>query len=317
MNPRSSVVTDTTQETSFPTSFGYKPWLLQSQGTKKFTKFIDPFDGNIEARRVPELEDKRCYGFFDGEWLLLLDLRSNEMFFMNLFDLDKKIQLPPMSEFLACLGGCVVSSSPTNPKCLVIFAPTNQTFLLYCQPDDQKWTKADSNRHYNFSGDIVFAKGYIFALLSDGLTVYTSLESLMGIPDWDLIMFPDYAPLYCDPPHLSVSGEDVFFISACLSQPVISGISVWSLQDLHTGDPEWEVVRSIDQHIFYISGHQSMSFTVNDEKSERNCIYILQSDAPVEYYYKISLDDQTACLKLFHYDTTKGLNAPLWIVPSR
>lgn len=225
------------------------------------------------------MEGKLYLGSFGGEWFLLLDARSNGIFFSNLTDLNKKVHLPSMSECFMSLSGGVVSSSPTTPKCLVVFVGKNQNFVLYCWPSDQKCTKANYNfKSRHFSGDIVSSKGYIYALLSDQRTAFTSLDSFLGIANWTTIQFPRWTQTHYNSPHLLVSCEDVFFSSMQFSWQVVLEISIWSLQDLHASKPNWRRVRSIGPRVFFLSRDNSMSFTMNDEKTQHNCMYILQSD---------------------------------------
>jgi hypothetical protein len=209
MKRKNGPASDSIEQSPIPTSFGYKPWILQSKGTKQgFRKFINPFDGNIVVKEVPEMEGMICLGFFREEWILLLDPRSNEICFMNFPSSYKKVHLPPMSESYMSLGGCVISSSPIIPKCLVIFVGKNENFVLFYRPNDHKWTKIIYD--FNFTGEVIFCRGNVYALLSESrTTAFTSAESLLGMAKWTFTDISGWNPADDISSYLLISHEDL------------------------------------------------------------------------------------------------------------
>ncbi|KAJ4813517.1 F-box protein family-like [Rhynchospora pubera] len=153
-----------------PPSFGYMPWIIQLNGSKKLTQnFINPSDGTIEERSVPMMQQKICVGVF-GEWILLMDPKSKELTLFSV-TFDQKFSLPRLLEPLESLGGFILTSDPTSTKCKAFIVSKGETFILHCRPKDENWTKVkvklDTRDNYCFRGDISICKGKLYALLSE------------------------------------------------------------------------------------------------------------------------------------------------------
>ncbi|KAF0907617.1 hypothetical protein E2562_018418 [Oryza meyeriana var. granulata] len=118
-----------------------KPWAVQFDGARK--SFVSPFDrsSSVFEANVPAAHRKRCIGGH-GDWSLMLDVLTKECFLLS-FTSHAKIPLPPLldlpKERLDLIFNCALSSQ-TPPDCTVMVAVCRGKSLLYCRPNDSRWS---------------------------------------------------------------------------------------------------------------------------------------------------------------------------------
>ncbi|KAJ3694785.1 hypothetical protein LUZ60_000162 [Juncus effusus] len=255
------------------------------------------------------------------------------MFLLNL-SLDSKIHLAPMLEPVETLGGCVLTSSPTSPKCIIIFVLKNQNVMLHCRPKDKNWTKVKCNLSQEdfFDGEIVISKANLYARLtssSRNCLVFTTIESLVtGTASWSSLWLDPYLNTFHNMPdqylfrkqivkHVVVSKEDVLLVVVLFYGRAVVEVCFFSFQIGEDGKPCWRREKGMNRCVFYLGGKNNMSFSINHDAMQHDCLYILRSYDEKELLYKIDMDDQTSVFKLIPDEVIMDRKNLCWIVPPR
>ncbi|KAJ3677107.1 hypothetical protein LUZ60_002831 [Juncus effusus] len=290
--------------------FGDQVWLMQTNELDEKTRtFINPIDGSIEKREIPEMQGKLLLGSF-GEWLVLADEETDECFLLNLSS-QSKIDLPPISEPFESLGECNLSSSPTSPDCTIIFVGVGGIFLLFCNVYCEEWTKMTIGYTTHGRARNVVCKGKLYIprvvdiIIIDVASLFTSNVEITKIytPRCEI----DSAYIH----YLVESCGDLYVVSAILAteNSVLHYVQIHRLVFSEDEDLEW--VQSIREGALLLGENNVALLCPDGCGLEHDCIYYVSKCHDGGRLYKISLIDQTISFTLIPTNTF------MWVVPTR
>jgi hypothetical protein len=324
---------DMAAESSLPSGFGTRPWLVQGTRGGERQTFVDSSDGSSHAMAVPEMQGKTCLGcIHNGDWLLMLDESTFECFLLHLSDDDpsKKIPLPPLEETLECIETCaLIGASPADPDCAVVVAIARdvgyevERFLLHCRPGDGHWTRLESpdlsfpNLMISHRGEIYYfgASQTLLVIGGDGNgSVRARLIGTLGGARERL----DRDAMY----YVVESSGDLFVLVTEKFDIFLDDSTVTSIA-LYRVDIEsmmWTRVHNIGRdRAFLVSGHYGFSVPVGPMSGgllpQGNCVYLVLSSCDCERLYKFCLDDMTMSFCQILPQPTKPWCRAFWAVP--
>ncbi|XP_050281229.1 F-box/kelch-repeat protein At1g57790-like [Quercus robur] len=109
------------------------PWLVildVKQGQRQ--TFFDVSKNHYQTKNIPEMCNKLIYACSHG-WLVLVDPDSMDCYLWNPISLEKAL-LPSLKSInYSC---CILSSSPSDPECHILFFNRLENSLLVCQKGD-------------------------------------------------------------------------------------------------------------------------------------------------------------------------------------
>ncbi|XP_078181487.1 uncharacterized protein LOC144575266 [Carex rostrata] len=302
-------------------------WLIGTPSSDKETQIlINPLNGNIEERKIPELDGQLCLAHFE-EWLFLVSDLTDDCSLLNIYSL-KKIHLPPIDEeSFASLGKCILTSSPTSSNCTIIFFGEEDNFLLFCHPDDNEWTELPVNLDVTHISTMLMYKEELYVVLLNSIEIFdiaslskganTTYVETTSMDKPDHFFSFGIGRLV----HLVESCGDLFFVRTCFpcSTQTVIDLDIFKLEETETDD--WVRVESIGDYAFFLDSHGKggQSFRAHDARVDRNCVYQMLSCYDGERLYKICLDNQTISFKLLpeeaiHDQYYRSFN---WLLPVR
>ncbi|KAM0929762.1 hypothetical protein ACQ4PT_001385 [Festuca glaucescens] len=340
-------------ESSLPSGFGTRPWLVQVTRRERQT-FVDSSDGSSHATVVPEVQGKTCLGcIHNGDWLLMLDESTFECFLLHLSDNDdpsKKIPLPPLDETLEWIDTCaLLGASPADPDCTVVVAiarevgDTVEMFLLHCRPGDGHWTRLDSpdlsfpNLMISHRAEIYYFGASETLLViggdGDGTVRARPIGTLGGTKEHldreamyyvvessgDLfVLVTEKEAMY----YVVESSGDLFVVvtekfGIFLDDSTVTSIAVYRV-DLES--MMWRRVHNIGHdRAFLVSGHYGFSVPLAPRAGglvpQGNCVYLVLSSCDCERLYKFCLNDMIMSFCQILPQPTKPWRRAFWAVP--
>ncbi|XP_042490384.1 F-box/kelch-repeat protein At1g57790-like [Macadamia integrifolia] len=150
------------------------PWVMFSytRQTKDFSLF-SLLESRVYHINIPWIEAGQCLGSCQG-WILASNPDPKHCFLFNPFSREAPIVELPYLNFWAgknlyCWHSqnffhkVILSSSPTDPDCLVI-AISDSYGLAYCKIGDNQWVIFKDIEEDDFGEDVVFYNGQVYAL---------------------------------------------------------------------------------------------------------------------------------------------------------
>nr|XP_023876174.1 F-box/kelch-repeat protein At1g57790-like [Quercus suber]POE81497.1 f-box/kelch-repeat protein [Quercus suber] len=114
------------------------PWLVILNGKQgQRQTFFDVSKNHYQTKNIPEMCNKIIYACSHG-WLVLVDPDSMDCYLWNPISLEKA-QLPSLESI--DYRGCILSSSPSDPECHILFFNSLENSLLVCQKGDFEFNK--------------------------------------------------------------------------------------------------------------------------------------------------------------------------------
>ncbi|KAJ4769564.1 F-box protein family-like [Rhynchospora pubera] len=315
-------------EDLFPSSVNHQPLLMQLHGKTDKQEFMDQYDHSTVERKIPQLKGKLCLGCFE-DWLLLADESTKVTFFLHrTLDPKLNIYLPPLrGESFERLGSCVISSSPTSQKCVVILVGRGRNVILYCRPKTNViWTKVqvpiDPRGNNSFTGQVVKFKGKIYvphgATVAHRVLVINEESLLKGNYSWTIIKLPHRMLGWW---HLVVSGDhDLFLVFFATSALRLGTPTTCTVHRLKTSDQTWKRAESIGGCVFFLGGIQNEALPAVQAGTQRDCIYVLHQNYGLRHgegVYKICMQDQTVSLSLLLKKPRGWICKLCWLMPTR
>lgn len=117
------------------------PWLVNPAASECYSLFHDEKPRTIPLHLKPSQRSHATYQSSSAGWLLLTETRRQGLLYDTLLlnpITGKKVLLPPLETSWSDQYHMVLSSTPTDPSCLVAL-PHGQGFAL-CRPGDREWT---------------------------------------------------------------------------------------------------------------------------------------------------------------------------------
>ncbi|KAK2966917.1 hypothetical protein RJ640_000545 [Escallonia rubra] len=170
----------------------------------------------------------------------------------------EKINLPPWK--LPVVQTCVITSSPTDPNCIVAFLDNEEPYITFCRPGEDRWVEQDYGTSL-YEDDMLHAvtvcKGSIYVLTSRG--------ELVRLEVWDGIFVMN--KLVADIP------PKVLDIAACK----VEDIQVYQMD---FSKEEWVRVDSLgEDRAFFVNGFgNTASCSASESGVEGNSIYFIDRD---------------------------------------
>ncbi|KAJ4763358.1 F-box protein family-like [Rhynchospora pubera] len=311
---------------TFPLGFGDQPWLIRTPvtpGTDNETQtFLNPLNGSIEERKIPEMDSRQiCFSRFE-EWLFLLDHLRNASLF-NIYSLTK-IPLPPIDyQYFHHLGNCSLQSSPTSPDCTIIFfgEQHNKQFLLFCRPGDTMWSKLPVDDIGVANSWLAF-NGKLYVILVDEIQIINVTSLLTGNVEITSLDKPVEFSTNGNglDEHLVESCGDIFFVRIFFWENFdnhvldVTGIEIYKLD--FEKENTWVRVESIGDRAFLLDEFGGQSCCAEDARLNQDCVYYMFSwGGLIRRFCKICLNDQTTSLNLL--PETSIYYSFYWILPVR
>jgi hypothetical protein len=135
------------------------PWLIICDGKHRDRQiFYDISNNRYDKKSIPEMCNKLIYACSHG-WLVLVDSNSKDCCLWNPISLEK-VQLPRLESIDYRI--CTLSSSPSDPKCHILFFHPRKDSLLVCQLGDLEFNKQENlvfgNEYYTLWNVTVVGK---------------------------------------------------------------------------------------------------------------------------------------------------------------
>ncbi|KAJ3694879.1 hypothetical protein LUZ60_000256 [Juncus effusus] len=217
---------------------------------------------------------------------------------------------------------------------MLIFVLKNQNFILHCRPKDQNWTKVKCNisEENFFNGEIVICKGNLYARLSSSsrnYVVFTTLESLVTeIANWSSVWRDPYLNTFHNMPdeynlrkqiitHMMVFREEVLLVMVLFYGRAVMEVCIFSFRIGEDRKPCWRREKGVNHCVFFLGGKNNISFAINHDTMQHDCIYLLRSYDEKELLYKIDIDDQMSIFRLIPHEVIMDRKNLCWILPSR
>ena len=309
--------------------FDDQAWLIRTPGSDKETQtLINPLNGSIEERKIPEMEGQLCLANFE-EWLFLISDLTDDCFLLNTYSL-KKIHLPPIDEeSFASLGLCILTSSPISHDCTIIFFGEEDNFLLFCHPGDKEWTKLPVDLDVTHVTTMLRYKEKLYVVLLNSIEIIDMASLSTGASTtYVKTTSMDNTPAHFFSfgigrlGHLVESCGDLFFVRTCFpgtTQTVID-LDIFKLEETEI-ENDWVRVESIGDCAFFLDSHGKggQSFRAKDVQMDRNCVYQMLSCYDGKRLYKICLDNQTISFKLLSEKAIQDqyYGSFSWLLPMR
>ncbi|KAJ6383979.1 hypothetical protein OIU78_027309 [Salix suchowensis] len=144
----------------WPPTVGLLPWVVFIDGSSEENQtFYDISESHCHVKSIPELQGKlvaTCsYGWLVVGGYIILD----DCFLLNPIS-TKKIQLPSLTPDFS-YDNCVLSLTPDNPDCVVMFFNFDIGTLdvTFCKHGDAEWTRQDFKLHDEDDSDCVRSAG--------------------------------------------------------------------------------------------------------------------------------------------------------------
>ncbi|XVF03869.1 hypothetical protein REPUB_Repub05bG0030100 [Reevesia pubescens] len=118
------------------------PWLVHSHGKnyrfQTFSTITDPNETYLI--RFPHWNRKKFWVSSHDGWSLFSGTLHRQFFLWNVETL-KKISLPPLNNFKGSIEYCTLTSSPSDPDCLILLSLTSFPLILCLRLGDEQWTE--------------------------------------------------------------------------------------------------------------------------------------------------------------------------------
>ncbi|KAF3330109.1 F-box/kelch-repeat protein [Carex littledalei] len=306
--------------------FNDQVWLIRASGSDKETQtLINPLNGSIEERKIPEMEGQMCLAHFE-EWLFLVSDVTDDCFLLNIYSL-KKISLPSIDEeSFQSLGLCTLTSSPTSPDCIIIFFGEEDNFLFFCHPGDKEWTELPVDLDVTHVKTMLKYKEKLYVVLLNSIEIIdiASLSTGVGTTHVKTISMDKPEHFFSFGigrlGNLVESCGDIFFVRTCFPGPTqtVIDLDIFKFEETKT---DWERVESIGDCAFFLDSHGKggQSFHAQDARVDWNCVYQMLSCYDGKRLYKICLDNQTLSFKLLSEEAIQGQYYGFfnWLLPMR
>ncbi|XP_042478152.1 uncharacterized protein LOC122059436 [Macadamia integrifolia] len=313
------------------------PWLFFGYVDEDIAGqiFYDISEDIYYDMRIPDILPKNICTCSHG-WMVILDTKQEgKCFLFNPFSLEK-IHLPPLEWKSFKYDECLLSSSPNDPNCIVLFTKRDEVRFLFCRPG-HKWCS------YNLLHELcnlyspVSCNGTIYELFKFNVPVRINIEyhgnprirvellphiptvksdligaDLLSYPDWELVGF-------CN---------DLFlFHKYYLTRR--SSTMVWSFQifKMDFTRMEWKRVRNLENKALFIDpngkgGFCSTTTTTTTTKGSSssssrilsNSIYFTHEKDSYLYRFDMKEKSISATLPCPHLDS-KNIANSVWVMP--
>ncbi|KAG5224953.1 F-box/kelch-repeat protein [Salix suchowensis] len=253
----------------WPPTVGLLPWLVFINGSSEENQtFYDISESHCHVKSIPELQGKLVATCSYG-WL--------------------KIQLPSLTPDFS-YDNCVLSSSPDNPECVVMFLDFEIGTLdvTFCKPGDVEWTKQDFKLHDEDDSDCVRSVG-----------VHKGDICILTITLVDLKVDDNTCPTT----RKLHSRFPTYLVETC-----------GELLRLHCYIRHRQVVDIWDQAIFIgSSGGQVLACSTEESRIHGNKIYLTLAEERTLYVYDLDLCALEVCLPCPNVKADWVQN--VWILP--
>ncbi|TXG49583.1 hypothetical protein EZV62_025458 [Acer yangbiense] len=230
---------------------------------------------------LPEVEGRWfCSSSFG--WLLTIGFKTpHKLRLLNPFTSDQ-IELPSAREFIRPDHLRVItSSSPLDPKCLVLAARGYYGELAFCRPGDESWTRVQFCDSFDcFCSDAIFYKDKFYAVGYSGDLFRISSN-----------IIPIAAKLPLQPIRLAkanqlrkfnylVELDGNLLLVARYGNHISSYVTfVFEVYELNCVEKQWIKVKSIGNNAILLGINSSISLRVSPARNfKANCIYFIDDD---------------------------------------
>ena len=275
------------------------PWLVildVKQGRRQ--TFFDVSKNHYQTKNIPEMCNKLIYACSHG-WLVLVDPHSMDCYLWNPISLEKA-QLPSLESIN--YNGCILSSSPSDPECHILFFNRLENSLLVCQKGDFEFNKQV----------VIFAEGVDlkdFAMvgktiycLASRYTLYTAEVVGRTVQFTRLIMEELPWPSPLDLPRF-----EAFFVESCgelfLVHMMFFGFRMEEIYGFFVfrmdfEEKRWVKVKSIGDRTIFLSQHNNtgcMYSLATELGIKTNSIYFTMNCQRLLYVF----DLESLCISKF------------------
>lgn len=294
------------------------PWLVYLNGDEERTQtFYSLSEARCYRRSITMIQRNIICATRQG-WLLTINFQDRHCSLWNpctLVEID--LPFPPKGIPARIYSQCVLSHSPTDPHCMVVYVNYVIGRIFFCHPTSKNWTIYDFDLQ-SYGGDAIFFNGKFYMV------------------SYPRVAVMDFAPT----PRLSfvinerkkIEGVDFRFhrrAEVLESRGEMFSICTYYFQS--NGKPvdflvckmdfskkEWVTVESIGSDQVFLHGtgnpfESRTSWSASALGVKGDCIYYIADDAVV---YIFDLEKETISSLRACSDVENTVSLPFWLVPS-
>ncbi|XP_042485533.1 uncharacterized protein LOC122065747 [Macadamia integrifolia] len=306
-----------------------EPWLVFCYGDDIAGQTF--YNVSEDSYYIMSISDMLQKGICTGShgWVVILDTKQGQCFLLYPFTLEK-IHLPPREWKSFKYNECLLSSSPHDPNCIVMFTYCDETRLLLCRVGDERWFTFNMlNTVGNFYSPVI-CNGTIYGLDTNDrllrfetghagpirsikikyLQAVPHLESdsmganLVGFYDWNLVGF-----------------SNELFLVHKYHLTRRTGTMVWSFQifKMDFSRKKWQIVRNLGNKALFIDPKTKGVFystTTGSSSSSRilrNSIYFTQKED--RYLYRFDMKERSISSALPCPHLNDKMANSVWVMP--
>ncbi|KAJ6291318.1 hypothetical protein OIU76_023391 [Salix suchowensis] len=306
----------------WPPTVGLLPWLVFINGSSEENQtFYDISESHCHVKSIPELQGKLVATCSYG-WLVITGyLISDDCFLLNPIS-TKKIQLPSLTPDFS-YDNCVLSSSPDNPECVVMFLDFEIGTLdvTFCKPGDVEWTKQDFKLHDEDDSDCVRSvgvhKGDICILTWYEHLYFVKFDKSYSITLVDLKVDDNTCPTTRKlhsrfPTYLVETCGELLRLHCYIRHRQVVDIWVYKLD---FDEKVWTRIKELKDQAIFIgsSGGQVLACSTEESRIHGNKIYLTLAEERTLYVYDLDLCALEVCLPCPNVKADWVQN--VWILP--
>ncbi|KAF8378533.1 hypothetical protein HHK36_029876 [Tetracentron sinense] len=253
------------------------PCLVFSHGKRNRSQtFFSIPKGQYCVKSIPELQQNLICTCSHG-WLVMLAFYSDDCFLWNTASMEK-IKLPPLKSFSH--RACVLSSSPNDPNCIVLFTSSEGPFIRFCRPGSSEWFEYTFGSDGEIISEAIMHGGKIYCLtflhrtlLMVDIDPHLAVRKLeVKIPDPSL---PDTVRLSN---YLIESCGEIFLVKKMYLGETTTKVRDFDVFKMDFLRMVWVRVESLGDRAFFISSTNCISCSSAESGIKGNSIYYFESE---------------------------------------
>ncbi|KAK9292361.1 hypothetical protein L1049_020327 [Liquidambar formosana] len=264
---------------SVPPAPRLDPWLVFLHGRRGQNQtFYSLSENRYHVRNIPNMR-RKCFCTSSHGWIVIVDIYSDDCFLLNPVSMDKR-QLPSAKSLTYDL--CVLSSSPDDPNCIVLFIRNikkGRVSVTYCHPGDSDWVMQDLKLEEDHTTieRVVCCGGKIYGLtcyyrrlviFDVGITLTIREVGGENLPESSS---PEMCRYLVN--MVESCGELFVFRRILLGRFEVSDIEVFKMD---FSRKVWVTVESLGDRAFFLSEYCSTSCSVKESGIKGDTIYFIE-----------------------------------------
>ncbi|KAL6988266.1 hypothetical protein U1Q18_014016 [Sarracenia purpurea var. burkii] len=288
------------------------PWLvICDEKHQERQTFFSTLENHYYPRIIPDMCSKYIETCNFG-WLVLKDCVSDDFFLLNLRSM-KKAHLPELKSSFGYMI-CILSATPSDPNCRVIFHDRRDNCASFCRPGDVEYIKQELDDDYMpFAATTFKGKVYWLTLRCDRYSLVVvdftgqSLHFRGLIKQQCLVILPE---VICSRYYLIESENELLVVhKICLG--LSCDVMNFRVLRVEFSKMEWVEVESIGQRTIFLDSNRGMASSSVEAGTRSNCIYFV--DFGDKNLYVFDMEDRSITTLLPCPNVSRHDSLPFWI----